>query len=461
MTAIQHSNDTFPQILTKPLIIMTLTVIAIYIFSGIGVLVYLTLAVYSLRGVKEAVQALCILFMLNLINHGIMPPFGGQSMIRWLVFFAACGRIIWERQFHQIRNTELTIPLFVFSFVVLLFSILFSYVPSISISKIIMFSVGVYSILTAFSITSSMKDYWESWFFTFMAFIVFVSVPLYFSGLGYFRHGPAHGFQGILYHSQSFGAFLAPVAAWTTLLLFREGKKPLAVIAVCLLSWFFLFATGTRTAFLAAVLGIGIILLIDMVKGSDKSILVRWLFSHPVRIALVSLIVVGVTVNFTFIQGFIGDFTAKYHEVESYYGEYQRSRGFLIEASMENFRDHPVTGIGFGIDSNYENVRVEQDAFFGIPIAATIEKGFLLSAALEELGIAGFAVFLFLLFAIIRYVFIGNDLALLAVFLASLFLNIGEMIIFSFGGLGLYSWLLVGFATLSTHHTRSVEEGNA
>ena len=446
-TAPQQENN-HPQILTRPMIVLTAMTAALYAISGLGVIVYFAVAAYALRGVKESVQALCVLFLLNLMNHGIMPPFSGQSAIRWLVFFTACGRIIFQRQFHVPQNRSVIAPLFVFSSVILLFSVLFSYEPAVSISKIIMFTIGVYSIMTAFDILKSDKEYWNSWFFTFFAFMVFVSVPIYFTGLGYYRHGPSFGFQGILYHSQSFGAFLAPVAVWSTIMLFREGKKPLPLIMLTLLSLFFILETRARTALLAVLLAIGTVLIIDIVKGMDKSILVKWIFGKPVRVAIVSLVLVGVVINVGTIEEVFSEFTAKGREIDSYYDEYQRSRGFLIEASMENFRKHPVTGIGFGVHSNYQSVRVEHDGMFGIPIAASVEKGFLISATLEEIGIAGFAVFLFLVISIGRVIFSGRDLVLISLFLTCIFINIGEMIFFSFGGLGLYSWLLMGYATV-------------
>jgi O-antigen ligase len=121
----------------------------------------------------------------------------------------------------------------------------------------------------------------------------------------------------------------------------------------------------------------------------------------------------------------------------SFYAVFE-SRMPLIESSWRVFVQRPWTGIGFGtsIDPQF----VANATLFSAPT----EKGFLPTALLEEVGIIGalpFAVFLIAFF--VHYWKIRNIIAL-GMMACLLLLNLGEMMFFALGGMGLYSWSLIG-----------------
>src|SRR5262249_33043058 len=86
------------------------------------------------------------------------------------------------------------------------------------------------------------------------------------------------------------------------------------------------------------------------------------------------------------------------------------------------------------------------DKVTGLPLSAPVEKGFLPTAVLEETGIFGAIFFALFLFSAMRLVVRRGDIVLAWIFFTCLFVNVGEMIFFSAGGLGLYIWLLMGWA---------------
>ncbi|PMH75832.1 hypothetical protein BCU60_21140 [Vibrio cyclitrophicus] len=117
------------------------------------------------------------------------------------------------------------------------------------------------------------------------------------------------------------------------------------------------------------------------------------------------------------------------------------SRGFLFEASIQNFLDNKLTGIGFQISNgkygSYEMI-VQRIDFLNLPISASIEKGVFWSALFEETGILGFLAFVFLLASIlVNTPFLFKLMVTLCITL----IGMGEAFYFSVSGIGLFFWL--------------------
>jgi O-antigen ligase len=125
---------------------------------------------------------------------------------------------------------------------------------------------------------------------------------------------------------------------------------------------------------------------------------------------------------------------------------FYHSRGANIKTQWENFLASPLLGHGFGV---YPGGIPEKKIvyFMGIPISASTEKGFLPTAALEETGIVGALLLMALLISLGRQVYRQYDPRWLAMYFACLFVNFGESVFLSSGGLGLFFWILIGLCT--------------
>jgi hypothetical protein len=86
------------------------------------------------------------------------------------------------------------------------------------------------------------------------------------------------------------------------------------------------------------------------------------------------------------------------------------------------------------------------ETVMGLPTKASVEKGFLPSAMLEEIGLLGTSLTLGILFALFFPLSRYGDILFLWLALSSLFINGGEAVFYSFGGKGLFMWLMFGFA---------------
>lgn len=123
------------------------------------------------------------------------------------------------------------------------------------------------------------------------------------------------------------------------------------------------------------------------------------------------------------------------------------SRQGLIDLSWKNFQERPLTGIGFQVATN--------DAFIknATWLTAPAEKGFLVTAVLEEGGIIGataFVIFLVCFFGELAAARNVPGIAMLAAFLTS---NMAEVTFFSPGGSGAFGWLMIGAAMILGDHS--------
>ncbi len=248
--------------------------------------------------------------------------------------------------------------------------------------------------------------------------------------------------NGILGHSQALGAFLAPFAAASLAewILARGSATPLRTA-----TWFGILGctllTFSRTATLATILG----LTFSVIGGAtaDRRLAgaaARRAFGMVAVLALGLLIVQFATGR---VLSSVSDFAFKGNQGSL--GEaFESSRGGLVSTQLRNFTASPWIGNGFGVyaDGNFPTgVRT----FMGIPVSAPVEKGVLPTAVLEETGVIGFLCFAWLIYALLAPVWRRAPHPIVAMLIACLFVNLGEAILLSPGGMGLHIWLLISW----------------
>lgn len=435
-------------LLPKPLLIMTAIAAALWLMPGIGRLVYLGLAIYAARGARQTIEALTLLVLVLLGNPLINAAEG--DTYRWLVIAAGFGRVIWDLVFQE---RAIQIPMgpvgILGAFIVwtVVVSVLVSMLPTVSVLKVLTFGVGVCSILICFHSTRHLSGYWRSWFYTFSVFVIGVSLAVFAAGLGYWR--TREGFQGVFSHPQILGPVAAIIGAWLTGRFLQNEDRPHPVLLVTMgATWVFVFLSGARTAAFAALGGF-------MLMGGS-------LLGSRLRHAALSNLWSLRTVGFAFLlMGTIVVFMPKVSNVMEGFLQksnqrptaglssdpksiLQASRGALMERSMNNFYESPWVGIGFGVPSNLGNFG-SVETVGGIPVSASVEKGFMPTAMLEEVGIIGTGFVLFFLGLISLPVVRWGGVAINWMYWTALLMNGGSAIFFSVGGLGLVMWIVVGF----------------
>lgn len=122
------------------------------------------------------------------------------------------------------------------------------------------------------------------------------------------------------------------------------------------------------------------------------------------------------------------------------------SREGLITLSWNNFLEHPLTGIGFQVGTDEKFIKNVTW------LTAPTEKGFLITAVLEEGGVLGSFTFLMFLLSFANALFAKRNvpaLTMLATFVTS---NMAEVTMFSPGAAGAFGWAMIGAATILGDH---------
>jgi O-antigen ligase len=387
----------------------------------------------ALKGPKETIEAFFVLAFFLLGNPNFVS--GDAKTLRYLIYFLGFAAVFFRK---SAPKTPFRTYLWAFLFIFLLASAL-GQMPVLSALKVISFFIGVYTLIEGFAHTRHLKVYWFRFVNTFFLFLVGGSIVFFLLGMGYERNNS--GFQGILIHPQAFGPLMGVVTAWFTG-IWLVAKKPTSFMTGLVgVSFVFIYMSQSRTAMGSMLLGGGLAYLLSLMRQQRIP-------NHQRLYRLAGLVfaglIIGAILNPSRLQQTIIGFIQKDDIEESNVAAaFEDSRGFLVEASLRNFREHPIFGIGLGVPTDYQYTDVSQfKTVAGIPISASVEKGFLPTAILEEMGLTGAFMTLLMLGLLIGRVWSRHSFMSLWLLLSALLINVGEAVLFSVGGLGLFVWLI-------------------
>lgn len=431
-------------LLTAGVVSTLLIALAAHPYAPTIALILLT--AWSLGGAKQAIQALSLVVVIKFLNPGIYHFEGPFALWGWIALAVAGLRIFVDNLRIKSKRHPVIPWLLLFSLMVFLESLFFSHHSVVSIFKLMSFTFTAAAVLIGFKVTAGRSGDWTPWFLGLWIAVAGLSAPtLWVPGIG-FRIN--NGFQGILNQPQALGVFLAPMVAWLTgRLLFSPSTRAYWLYAAAPTAWTFLFLTAARTALIAVVASFVVILLVALLRRPEWRKSIRKGVLRPVSALFAFAILSLFLLKPSLLAETVYSFVRKGQSEATVSEAFESSRGRGIESQWLNFNANPLFGIGFGVslDRSFKPV---MDPLTGLPLSAPAEKGFLPTAVLEETGVFGAIFFIPFLFTLITHaVPRTDDFVLSWVFLASLFVNTGEMIFFSAGGFGLYTWLLIGWAT--------------
>lgn len=410
---------------------------------------FFVLATYSMLGRSQAIQAIAMTWLLTMISPGIAPEASFASVGRYIVFLTAFISILSRSSFLDggIRINRTVLNTLLIGVLLIIHSLLVSASPEVSILKVSSWAIVTVSLLSAWSgLSAEASHRLFSNLYLGLSAVMLVSIPLYFLPLGYLRNDS--GFQGILNHPQAFGPAMAILATIACSKLLEEKKPPWLHVLIFGLALFFIISSEARTAGFAVVIGLlSSILFISLLSGKKVRALLPGLKSRRVWRLFALILVIGVIFSSqisTKIDQFISKSSRAGSEL-SITEAYDRSRGVLIDRMLENIYKNPFSGIGFGVASEPETMQIERDPLFGIPISASIEKGVMPLAILEEIGIPMAIVLFAWMFGLVRSA-ASKGIASLAVILTALLVNMGENVLFSPGGMGMLILIAVTWA---------------
>lgn len=431
----------------RPAILISLALVIPLLGSYGHAVMFGLVAVWALFGARHAIEALTLSWLLTFLNPGLYSVAPADSILRWVVLIAAFGSVMVRYLWTSSKYPKAWIWLLVFGFVTIVLSALVSYQPDVSIFKAVSLVIGGSTILLGFDQTRYRASYWRHWFITLFVVILLCSFPLAVSELGYVRNGK--GFQGLLNHPQAYGVFLAPFLAFTSAGIISRRLRGWLWWLVLPIGLVSLVLTRARTGLLAFLLGtvVGFAwLVLNRPRDSAKELA---LFRTRSGLFLLCFLVIAVILVAPSVADDVNSFLLKSSSVETLGEAFYRSRGFLIERSLQNIKKHPWFGIGFGVASDPESFHVRREPLFGLPIGASTEKGFAFVAIVEEVGVVGTTVFLLFIVMLLRPALAKRrSWPNYALVFGALFVNFGEAVFFAMGGQGLIVWLLLGYTRI-------------
>jgi O-Antigen ligase len=395
-----------------------------------------------------ALRSLAAGTMVSFISSPLVPADSQVSVLisvlKWVLLFVASGRSLLSPVEPTERYARLINYWAVITVVLLVNSFFVSAIPSISVFKTIGFSIGLLCVLRLAMLTWNRNEEMLL-FFAQLGIAVFVtSVPLLWFQAGYSRNGS--GFNGILNHPQALGVFLVMTGAAA----FATGcKVPLlsrVLLAFGLAQWALIFLTGARTALVAVALG-GVVYLFEIVVRGMEGSRIRYLPGPVIPMAVTGLLLV-VTAFPSIREGFVaflqkGDQQSVASVDNAERAVDESSRGGQIFDALQLAREHPVFGYGFGVDPNsLSNMDANGSQLGGVPLSAPVEQGFLPLATIAQIGIVGSLFIFAFLLSVYRLARVDSG-ETSALFAAVLGVNLGEMIFYSVGGLGILMWILL------------------
>jgi hypothetical protein len=410
---------------------------------------YLLIAGYAFLGRRQAILALYLCCLFNLMNQGFPGSVpSGAALLRYIVFFSAALSVLVHGRNPRAARQGWTLMASTFGLCLLIMvhSLAISPIVDVSLLKIILFTIVVMTIFAGWSwMDATERRLTEQMMLGGLMIAAVASIPLIRLSIGYMRNQAL--FQGVMVHPNNFGPIMAILAVvLATQCLTVRPLRPWR-IGMFLLALMMVILSRSRMSLVAFAGGVSIGFLAEMARGA----MAHYKKSPKVvagRVALGGLLLmVLVLVRINSIAAFYDDFIRKGRkDVDTIAEAFQKSRGFLIDKLKQNIYDHPMTGIGFGIASDSESwVGIARDPIFGLPLMYTIEKGVMPLAVLEELGIPlGSLVFLWIAMLSVRAT--RGGIVPLTAYSVAMLTNLAESTLFSPGGMGLIILIVVGWA---------------
>ena len=394
----------------------------------------------SFLGSSHGIRSLFISFLLFLINPAIAPPLEGLvPLLRIVLLMVVAGRGIYRLIFEQILLKGV-FWLSIFCLVVSLLALTSSYSFEVSFSKILQFYLSVVGIITCYFFSKKGAVYWANYVYTFCTLIMLLSLPtIWLPHIGYFRNG--FGFQGIVNQPQSYAVLLAPYGALLLGNFFLEKRKGYLEFIIIVVFIINLFLTRGRTGVISILLGLIALSVVGILRKNRLKKLINLVMrpsNYLYAVCLLSLFLFFKGSIMEGVRGFILKNEEKSGNLER---SFDNSRGFLILMQLKNIREHPMTGIGFGLPSQRRELRVVRDPVFNLAVSAPTEKGIFFISIVEEIGILGTIFFVFLIYYLLVVSTANSVVSIKWMALTAFFTNIGEATLFSLGGMGLFVWL--------------------
>jgi hypothetical protein len=411
----------------------------------------IALAIFRRRG---PVQALSLSIFATFANDGLAAETPMLSLLKWVLIAVCAVKLAITFKSHAKVKMPGQHAITFYAIAICILALIVSNNRELSLLKLFSWYVTAQVIFVAFSDRRVSAAYWLNWFFSVYVACLLFSLPLLFLPAGRWLNG--RSFQGVFSQPQAFGVYVAPFTAVVTVGIIRAAVLRWHTLFIAALAWTMMIASQCRTAVLAVSLGFAVSLAISLLcRPGERGMWVRP--SIMIRFCLISLIALVLATAFgdKAVSG-ISSFLFKGGSGSIWNPIFEKggiasSRENLVKPQLEQFKETPIAGSGFGLAPEDVGQQVQTSDIYGLPLSAPTEPGFLPLALLAQTGIIGTAAWCLMLLPLSRRVSFHVPFEISILFWTVTLTTLGEMTFFAAGGLGLQLWLLFGLcARLST-----------
>lgn len=406
---------------------------------------FVLLGGYALLGRAQAIQALALSWLFSMLGAGVAAEATASAIGRYAVLAGAVASVLMRsvRMGRNFRIGPVNLATLLLGALVLVHSVLFSAMVDVSVLKVVSWTLVMTTLTAAWlGLKAKERETTSRQIFGGLIVVMLLSLPLLASPLGYLRNET--GFQGVLNHPQAFGPTMALLGAWAASRMFAEKRPPWLVLGLVPACFVLCVLSEARIAGLSLLIGVAIsVVAAPLLYGRSGSIMAG-LHSDRVKLVVLLLLTLGMSFS-SLVTERIQSFITKRSDAVTVGEAYDNSRGYMLDRMLTNIYEKPLVGIGFGISSELWQMDVVRDEIFGLPVSAPVEKGVLPVAVLEELGLIGLFGVAVWIWQLLRRI-ARAGITPLCVSITSLLLNMGESTLFSPGGLGLLSLILLSWA---------------
>jgi hypothetical protein len=453
VVAVDHrATEAFPCQGLSPIRIATLSLFGLgMIFlnklgSAGNALFFAIIAVMMLRSPLTAIMGMNLGLLGLVANVAFVTKTAVWTLSRFLNLFVFAGRFALAEGDHRWMRSPPYLWLTAFCVVAALCSIVGGYYVHISLLKLISFWVATTGFFAAIHVIRRSRVDTTEWFIAQTLTVCGMAVLSLALGVGanFKEYADLRGYHNLaFYHSQTMGPGAAFLTVYCSCVFLFAGHRNrwicLPIIGFLL---YCLSLTASRTGAGALILGLAAALWGAVAWGGNRVKRPRLNISRSVMVAaIVGALVVAGGIDLATggrISRRLGGFAAKTSgEVESVSFEAAiASRQGVAQQSWEVFKTSPVTGIGFQVA--YGEYFEKNATLFSAPV----EKGFLPTALLEEVGVLGTTVFVGFLLSMFLQLYRERNIPGMAMFVTHLASNLGEASYFAVAGQGGYGWVM-------------------
>ena len=388
--------------------------------------------------------SLLVFFNPSLISNA---PGARELLLLTLLF------VCLSKKAKQFDGKKLELRLYILYGLFFIASLFGSLYTDMSIIRVCSLAVITFILFKCVAISQNVGFDFERFFVRLTPVFVLLSFILIFLPIGYSRQNGI--FSGILVRSQEFSQVLVPLLL---IFLFSQKRKlaypPWFSYFTILVGVIELYLASSRVAMAALVIAVIFHFMFSAF----------WLGKLSIRrVRLFSICSVILFVLILLYQDVLSEkvksFVMKGADVDMQNSSLLVRKSLAI-ASIENFKEFPFTGVGFGVQTYFprqQQVDLVKSTKY-VPgtdfiYSRPLEKGNLYLSILEEAGLFVTLYFLFLIFKTLKYFIDKKNALSFAVFISFLVNFNGEANLFAPNGLGNFQLLILVILTCFTNQT--------